>query len=127
MKNQKQKKSTLAWWLIIIIGGLVLAAVVFALPASPAVANPPAQDGYPVETETPTPTNTLTLSPTFTATLTGTLPPPVRTGTPTQLVPVTGADLTQPPPGSNVGVWVALWLLGLLLVGFGASARLRKR
>jgi hypothetical protein len=39
---------------------------------------------------------------------------------------VTGADLDGSGPG-NAGMWIALWLVGLLLIGFGARARLRQR
>ena len=55
--------------------------------------------------------------------------PPVVTGTPTQLVPVTGADLNQSNPGgsANLGGWVVLWVIGLLLVGFGVKARLDRQ
>ena len=66
---------------------------------------------------------------TATATTTGTLAAPVVTGTPTQLVPVTGADLNESNPGGsgNIGAWVALWVLGLLLVAFGVKARLDRQ
>lgn len=72
-------------------------------------------------TATITPTGTLTVIATRTL---------IRTpvGTRTLLVPVTGAELG--PPGSqsaiSTGTWLALWLLGLLLIGYGVRSRLTK-
>jgi len=86
-----------------------------------------------VVTLTPTVTVTATgVTPgaaTFTATATraGTLPPPSVTGTPTVLVPVTGADLTRPSGEEGVGIWIALWLVGLLLIGYGLRSKLGKQ
>ncbi len=137
MKNQPHTRSSsmnlilcLAGFLVVILGLVFLTAV------QPAEASPPAQDGYPVGTSTATMTATATatatvigaatLTPTATATRAGTLPAPARTGTPTALVPVTGADFTQPGGQVNVGMWISIWLLGLLLIGFGLRARMSK-
>ncbi len=115
MKNRFHKRSTTLPLFALLSGTLlILFGLVFALSAQPAQANPLAQ-GYPVATST--------------ATQSGTLPPPSVTGTPTVLFPVTGADLTQPsgPQGTGVGVWIALWLIGLLLIGFGVRSKLWKQ
>ena len=129
MKNLTKRQSTL----VILAGTLLLmVGLLLSLSAQPAVASPLLQTGYPGD-ETPTITATVgagtatsTATATVTATQGGTLAPP-RTGTPTQLVPVTGADLTQPPDQSAVGFWIALWLVGLLLIGFGLRSRLSRR
>lgn len=133
MKSLTKRQSTL----VILTGTLLLmVGLLLSLSAQPAVASPLLQTGYPGDA-TPTftvtvgaGTATATVSATATATVTatqgGTLAPP-RTGTPTQLVPVTGADLTQPPDQSAVGFWIALWLVGLLLIGFGLRSRLSRR
>lgn len=101
----------------------MMLALFFAFSVQPAQAGPLPQD-YPVDT--PTVTATTQATATVTATVSGTMPPPAATGTPTQLVPVTGADLTQPGDPST-GVWVALWLLGMLLILYGLRSKLVKR
>jgi hypothetical protein len=130
-KNQPAFRTTLTF-----LAGLALLLVMAAaFSAQPAQASPPLQDDYPVETPT-TPVQatattapgqaTATTVPTAGVTPIVTLPPPAVTGTPTQLVPVTGADL--PGPGSmTIGVWVALWLMGLMLIAYGLRAKLGKR
>lgn len=134
MKNVSTKQSTFA----IVAGALLLVfGLLLSFSAQPAAASPLLQTGYPIDTptftatftSTPTVTATVgagTVTATVTATRSGTLAPP-RTGTPTQLVPVTGADLTQRPDQSAVGFWIALWLVGLLLIGFGLRSRLGRR
>lgn len=107
-----------------------LALAIFLMAVLPAQASPPAQQPYPVDTATPTVTFTVTNTPSGSATVTPTvtLGAPVRTGTPTSLVPVTGVDLTnQGGAGSSVGLWIAVWLVGLLLIWFGLRSRMSKR
>jgi hypothetical protein len=130
-------------------GALVLAlGLAFALAVQPAQAGPLAQDPYPIETPTtdpflptattdpqlPTattdpqlPTATQQVAPTVTATQSGTMPPPQVTGTPTQLVPITGDDLTPYGSPAGAGAWVALWLVGMLLILVGLRAKLARR
>jgi hypothetical protein len=139
MKNRIRKRSTVLPLFAFLSGILlILLGLVFILSAQPALASPSAQ-GYPVNTPTnsgypvATATATATLSGAATATVTrtptqsGSLPPPSVTGTPTVLFPVTGADLTRPSSPGGVGVWIALWLLGLLLIGFGLRSKLGKQ
>lgn len=134
MKNESHKRPSILNLLIILAGlTVVMLGFVFSVAVQPAQA----QDGYPVDTPTvtvtatPTATGigaaTATVTPTVTATRSGTLPPPARTGTPTSLVPVTGADLTRQDGEVNAGMWIAIWLVGLLLIGFGLRSRLSKR
>jgi heme/copper-type cytochrome/quinol oxidase subunit 2 len=136
MRNQFHKRPSFANVMFFLAGIFVMVlGLVFSVTVQPAEASPPVQDGYPVGTETATitltPTVTLTggatLTPTATATRVGTLPAPARTGTPTALIPVTGADFTRQDGQVNVGMWVAIWLLGLILIGFGLRSRLSKR
>jgi hypothetical protein len=109
---------------------IVVIAVAFALSAQPALANPAVYQPYPAVTDTPTVTLTVaavTPTVTRTATLIYTLPPPQPTGTRTLLVPVTGADLSQPPGQPVMGIWAAIWLVGLILITIGLRLKLNKR
>jgi hypothetical protein len=100
---------------------VMLLFALFGAAGTPVSAAPALQD---VPTETPT-IIFVTETPVFTATPVNTLPPPAVTGTPTVLVPVTGADLSAPGEGGQaVGLWLALWLVGLALIVFGLYSRL---
>jgi hypothetical protein len=143
MKNRFQNRQTLFPLFVFLFGILLfLFGVILSLSARPALANPPYQGGYPVDTVTATepgypvvtntPTATVSGAATATRTVTptsqgGTLPPPSVSGTPTVLFPVTGADFTSPSGQSGIGVWVALWLLGLLMIGYGLRTKLGKQ
>lgn len=144
MKRQFQqhiawKKAFFGW-----AGALVLVfALVFALSIQPVSASPSLQQATatrtPTVTRTPTitgtagtpaagtGTTTVTPSGSATATRINTLAAPNVYGTSTQLVPVTGADLTQSGGKPDVGIWVALWLVGLLLIVYGLRLKLHKR
>ena len=143
MKKSFSTKKSLAF----AAAGLVVALGLLFVLSSSAFASTPnlqataTQDGYPAPVTatvtatvnpnvTLTPTATLgaaTLTPTVTVTGTrATLQPPARTGTATMLVPVTGADL-GPGSGVSAGIWVALWLIGLLLVFYGLRTKMEKR
>jgi hypothetical protein len=78
---------------------------------------------------TPAATSAATATATRTATATpvGTLSAPNAVGSPTALVPVTGADLTRPGGPSNLGLWIAVWLLGMILIGVGVKLKLDRR
>ena len=109
---------------------ILVFAAAFALSAQPAQASPAGYQPYPAVTDTPT--VTLTTAPgtptvTRTATLINTLAPPQPTGTRTLLVPVTGADLSQPTGQPVMGIWAAVWLVGLILVTIGLRLKLNKR
>jgi hypothetical protein len=107
---------------------VLLFGFVFALAAQPVFASAPNLQDDPTVTPTVTETPTITATLQVTATQVNTLPPPFVTGTPTVLVPVTGADLAQPGSGqANMGVWLALWILGLMLIVFGLYSRRQKR
>jgi hypothetical protein len=115
-----------------VLSGVLVLFFAFALTTQAVFASAPLMQEDPTPTPTieftPTETPTVTATPIVTATPEGTLPPPGVTGTPTVLVPVTGADLSQPGSGSAaVGIWIALWLVGLLLIGYGLYARLEKQ
>jgi hypothetical protein len=131
MKKTFHKRSFSSTVLLCLTGILLgMLGLVFSLAVRPVQASPLPQAGYPVGTPsvtvTATANGTTTVTPTPTNTLVGTLPAPARTGTPTALVPVTGGDFTQPGGGANVGTWIAIWLLGLILIGFGLLSRLNK-
>ena len=125
MNMQTRKIRSIVTLSLAVVVGLAL-GLVFVLSALPAQASPIAQP-YPGDTATPTVTFTATTTFTPTVTLTGTLGAPARTGTPTSLLPVTGVDLTQQDGGGSVGLWIAVWLLGLLLIWFGLRARSSKQ
>lgn len=135
MHKQTHKPRIIAVLSLAVFLGAVL-GLAFALTPYAAQASPAFQ-GYPVDTETPTVTLTATTDGTATVTptvtLTVTLGAPAATGTATSLLPVTGADLTQQDGGGgsgvgdNVGLWIAVWLLGLLLIWFGMRARSSKQ
>jgi hypothetical protein len=138
MKNRFQKQTNYFLLMACLSGTLLLLlGLLLSLTAHPALANPLAQGatGTPTGTVSPVATNTPTVAGTVaatgtvtaTATLAGTLPPPAVTGTPTVLVPVTGADLTSPGSQAGVGIWIALWLVGLLLIGYGLRSKFGKQ
>ena len=123
MNNQFGKRSSSKTPFVLLAGVLLLLfGLVFSMTSQPAMANTPAQ----VATATVTATTGVVVTPTNT--VPATLAPPAATGTPTVLVPVTGADLTQPPDQSAVLLRVGLGILGLMLVAYGIrSYRLGKR
>ena len=122
MKENMQEKLASKKAYLTLAGAMIIAlALLFAF----SVQTAQAQDGYPVDT--PTATLAATATATRTPTVAGTMPPPAVTGTPTMLVPVTGADLTQPGDPASAGIWVALWLLGMLLILYGLRSKLVKR
>ena len=136
MKKQLHKHASSTTVITILAGFLVvMLGLVLSVAVQPAQASPLPQAATATVTLTPAGSATVaattgagTLTVTATATQSGTLAAPVATGTSSALVPVTGADLTnQGGWGSNVGIWLAVWLVGLLLVGFGLRARLSKR
>ncbi len=116
---------------------ILLTGFVFATNAQPALASNPAQAATGTATVAGSPTAAAsvtaaaTLAPTAagTATSVATLAAPAVTGTPTVLVPVTGADLTPPGGGqSGLILRIALGLLGLFLIVLGfRSYKLSKK
>jgi hypothetical protein len=138
MNNRSQKRQSLIVLLVFLSGMLlILFGLAVSIPVQPALAQTgypvetATEPGYPVVTNTPgvtvTASSTVRVTITATATRAGTLPPPSVTGTPTVLFPVTGADLTTPGGQGPVGMWVALWIVGLLLIGFGLRSKVWKR
>lgn len=141
MKNFAQKHANFRKGAVLLAGILLLVAgLVLIAQVDPAAASPVGQDGYPIETpfETVTPTVTVTITGTLstptltpTATITGTLGTPTvtptQTRTPQVIPPVTGGEQALPTGETNIGVWVAVWLLGLLLVVTGLRARPRSQ
>lgn len=118
-RSSKEKKFALITGALILVFGFAL-----MLSFQPVSASPQAQVETPTETATVAATGTVTA----TQTQAGTMPPPAVTGTPTALVPITGADLTQ--PGGGVGGAIlrfGLAILGLLLIAFGLRARTARR
>ena len=128
MNKQFHKRTSPAF----LLAGLAsILVVMLALAFSVAVEPAQAQSATATATVTATATTagggagTPTHTPT--ATRAATLGAPTAAGTPTALIPVTGADLTQPGGRAHLGTWIALWLLGLVLLGFGLRYRLSKR
>jgi len=121
MKDHFQKQSPSKKSFVYLAGAfMLLFGLVFSMAVQPALASTPAQVA--------TATATATVASGGTATVAATLAPPAVTGTPTALVPVTGADQTQSGEQAAVALRVALGLLGLLLVAYGIrSYRLGKR
>jgi hypothetical protein len=115
--QSREFKLFLSLWIAFIL----ITGFVFAVTAQPALANNPAQAATGTATVVGTATAGATVSPTAagSATAVATLPAPVPSGTPTALVPVTGADLTPPGGQSGVLLHIALGLLGLLLIALG--------
>lgn len=127
MRSNDSKKTAvlLAGVMLLVLGfALALAAQpAFASAAFQATATTDAGATVIVATAT----NTVAVA-TATNTVAATMAPPQVTGTPTSLVPVTGADLTQPGgPSSSALLWGALVLLGLILIGYALRSRMVKR
>ncbi len=119
---------------------ILITGFVFAMNAQPAQASDQAQAATTgtatvvgTSTATAAVTAAATLAPTATgaagsATAVDTLAAPSLSGTPTALVPVTGADLTPPGGQSGVILRIAIGLLGLFLIALGfRSYRLSKK
>jgi len=104
--SKKHQVAYLAWLLVLLF------AFLFSVVVQPALASPAAQ-----VTETATTTVTATVTNTTVATL------PRPTGTSTALVPVTGADLTQPAEPTGLPLWPIVGLLGILLLVYGLTSR----
>lgn len=133
MRMNTQKRSASMIFLFYLAGlFVVIVGLAVSMVVRPAQASPLAQQN-PTETHTVTVTATVTttvvstptITRTPTTTLVGTLPV-ARTGTPTALVPRSGADFSQPGGSGSAGMWIAIWLLGLLLLGYGLMSRLNK-
>lgn len=141
MNNQFHKRSLYQHITISLAGILFIAlGLVLATAIQPAQAQAGAATATGTVTVAPTSGVTATTAPAggnvvataaptvaASATTSGTLAAPVASGTPKALVPVTGADQTQQGGGSNIGPWIAVWLVGLILIGFGWMARMNKR
>ncbi len=113
---------------------ILITGFVFAMSARPALASNAEQAATTTPTATVAQTETAVGTPTVAGTATATsvpiatLPAAIVTGTPTALVPVTGADLTPPGGQSGIILRIATGLLGLFLIALGfRSYRLSKR
>jgi hypothetical protein len=146
MKDNVRKQSQNRRLMVYLLAVTVMAfGLAFLMMIQPVSASAPAQAGTSTLVATTTLASTLepsatsaavaTTAPTAAATTAaGTssgvstlAAPSAGNGTPTALVPVTGADLTQPDPTSRLAFEIGLGLLGLILIVYGISSRLAKR
>lgn len=116
---------------------ILISGLLFTSSPRPAMASDPAQAATATVAGTGTATvastgtaAAVTAAPTSAATSTtiATLSAPAVVGSPTALVPVTGADQTPPSAQSGIILRIALGLMGLFLIALGfRSYRLGKR
>lgn len=122
-----QPNRTLVFVLIALV---MILGMMFLLAIRPVSASPAFQAATGTVTSTAAATTSgaaATMAPTATGASATLAAPAAGAGTPTALVPVTGADRTQPGDQSRGVLMIAIGLIGLFLIAYGVFSRLGKQ